>query len=319
MARTIPRHDFFGSTLYILKHMCYYGFKKGGDPMHFVNAKHILSARNGMNLYRGCQHGCIYCDARSQCYQMNHVFEDIEVKINAPQLLETALKARRRPCVIGTGAMSDPYIPLEEELRLTRKCLELIEKYGFGVTVLTKSDRCLRDLDLLQRINDKAKAVVQMTLTTRDEALCRILEPNVSTTFARYEALKTFRKAGIPTVVWLSPLVPYLNDTPENVLGILDYCADAGVKGIINFGMGLTLRDGNREYFYAALDRHFPGLKEIYIRAYGNAYELPSPRERELWKLFHEGCEARGILHDNDTVFRYLHALEETQEQLSLF
>jgi len=285
--------------------------------MHTVNVKHILSAHNGMNLYRGCQHGCIYCDARSQCYQMNHVFEDIEVKINAPQLLEAALKSKRKPCMIGTGSMCDPYIPLEEKLQLTRACLELIEKYGFGAAVLTKSSRVLRDLELLSRINHRAKAVVQMTMTTCDENLCRILEPNVSTTFQRYEALKECGRAGIPTVVWLSPLVPYLNDTPENVLGILDYCADAGVKGIINFGMGLTLRDGNREYFYAALDRHFPGLKEHYIRTYGNAYELPSPRERELGKLFHEGCEARGIWHNNDTIFRYLNTLEEKQEQLS--
>lgn len=287
--------------------------------MHFVNAKHILSAHNGMNLYRGCQHGCIYCDARSQCYQMNHVFEDIEVKLNAPQLLEAALKAKRRPCMIGTGAMSDPYIPLEEELQLTRKCLELICKYGFGATVLTKSPRVLRDLDLLSEIHRRAKAVVQMTLTTCDENLCHILEPGVPTTVQRYDALKAFQAAGIPTVVWLCPLVPFLNDTPENLLGILDYCADAGVKGIIQFGMGLTLRDGNREYFYQHLDRHFPGLKETYIRTYGNAYELPSPRERELARLFHEGCEARGIWHDNHTIFRYLNTLEDKQEQLSLF
>ena len=287
--------------------------------MHFVNAKHILSAHNGMNLYRGCQHGCIYCDARSQCYQMNHVFEDIEVKINAPELLEAALKAKRRPCMIGTGAMSDPYIPLEGELQLTRKCLELICKYGFGATVLTKSTRVLRDLDLLAEINRRAKAVVQMTLTTCDERLCRILEPGIPTTRQRYEALKEFQAAGIPTVVWLCPLVPFLNDTPENILGILDYCAGAGVKGIVNFGMGLTLRDGNREYFYQKLDHHFPGLKERYIHTYGNAYELPSPRERELTRLFHETCEARGIWHHNNTIFRYLNTLEDKQEQLSWF
>ncbi len=287
--------------------------------MHTVNAKHILSARNGMNLYRGCQHGCIYCDARSQCYQMNHIFEDIEVKINGPQLLEAALKAKRRPCMIGTGAMSDPYIPLEEELRLTRTCLELIYKYGFGVTLQTKSARILQDLDLLQDINRRAKAVVQMTLTTCDETLCRILEPNVSATAERVAALKAFQEAGIPTVVWLCPLVPFLNDTKENVLGILDCCADAGVKGIINFGMGLTLRDGNREYFYAQLDKHFPGLRETYIRTYGNAYDLPSPRAKELSRLFHQGCEDRGIWHSNDRIFQYLSTLDEHTEQLSLF
>ena len=287
--------------------------------MHIVNAKHILSAHNGMNLYRGCQHGCIYCDARSKCYQMDHVFEDIEIKGNAPQLLEAALKSKRRPCMIGTGAMSDPYIPLEFQLGLTRQCLELIEKHGFGVTVLTKSARVLRDLDLLQRIHANAKAVVQMTLTTYDENLCRILEPNVSTTRQRFEALKTLQTAGIPTVVWLCPIVPFLNDTRENILGILDYCADAGVKGIIQFGMGLTLRDGNREYFYANLDRHFPGLKEQYIRTYGNAYELPSPRERELSRLFHDECQRRGLWHDNDRIFLYLNTLEEKAEQLRLF
>ena len=287
--------------------------------MHYVAAKSILSARNGMNLYRGCQHGCIYCDARSQCYQMNHVFEDIEVKGNAIELLESALRSRRRPCMIGTGAMSDPYIPLESQLQMTRKALELIDKYGFGVTIQTKSARILRDMDLLRSINSHAKAVVQMTLTTCDEELCRKIEPNVSTTRERAEALKEFREAGIPTVVWLCPILPFLNDTPENIRGIMDYCIEAGVKGIIHFGMGLTLRDGNREYFYTQLDRHFPGLKEQYIRTYGNAYDIPSPRDKELRKLFHDTCEAHGIWHDNDTIFRYMSRLDEKTDQLSFF
>lgn len=287
--------------------------------MHYVAAKSILSARNGMNLYRGCQHGCIYCDARSQCYQMNHLFEDIEVKGNAIELLESAMRSKRKPCMIGTGAMSDPYIPLENQLQMTRKALELIDKYGFGVAIQTKSARILRDMDLLQHINSRAKAVVQMTLTTYDEELCRKIEPNVSTTAERFEALKQFRDAGIPTVVWLCPILPFLNDTPENVRGIIDYCIEAGVKGIINFGMGLTLREGNREYFYAQLDRHFPGLKEQYIRTYGNAYDIPSPRDQELLKLFHDTCEAHGIWHDNDTIFRYMSRLEEKTDQLSFF
>ena len=289
--------------------------------MHFVQAKGILSAGNGMNLYRGCQHGCIYCDARSKCYQMDHVFEDIEVKQNAPQLLERALRAKRRPCMIGTGAMSDPYIPLEMELGLTRKCLELIEKYGFGVTVQTKSDRVLRDLELYQRINGRTKAVVQMTLTTCDEALCRRIEPNVSTTRARVAALKAFRDAGIPTVVWLCPVLPFLTDTRENIRGIVERCADAGVMGIINFGMGLTLREGDREYFYAQLDRNFPGLKERYIRTYGNAYELPSPNEKQLAELFGSLCDRYGIWHDNGRIFSWLRSFEQkdSADQLSFF
>lgn len=289
--------------------------------MHYEKVKGILSARNGMNLYRGCQHGCIYCDARSRCYQINHIFEDIAVKENAPELLEAALKAKRKPCMIGTGSMSDPYIPLEMELRMTRRCLELIEKYGFGVTMLTKSDRVLRDLDILQRINSRTKAVVQMTLTTMDENLCRIVEPNVATTQHRVAALKAFRDAGIPTVVWLCPILPFLNDTEENIRGILNCCADAGVKGIIQFGMGLTLREGNREYFYEKLDKHFPGLKARYIQTYGNAYELPSPRAGALDRVFHETCEKYGLWHDNGRIFRYLGTFEEKEQvtQLSLF
>lgn len=287
--------------------------------MHFVQAKSILSQKNGMNLYRGCQHGCIYCDARSLCYQMDHPFEDIEVKENALPLLEQALKGKRKKCMIGTGAMSDPYMPLEEKLQRTRGALELIHRYGFGVAIQTKSCRILRDLELLKAINDQSKAVVQMTLTTYDEQLCRMVEPNVSTTRQRAEALKIFRDAGIPTVVWLSPLLPWLNDTPENILGILEYCREAGVKGIINFGMGLTLRDGDREYYYAALDRHFPGLKQRYIQTYDNAYELPSPNSRALWQLFHDKCEEYGIWHDNDRIFSYMMTFEEKDDQMSLF
>ena len=287
--------------------------------MHYVTAKTILSAKNGMNLYRGCQHGCIYCDSRSTCYQMDHPFEDIAVKENALELLEDALRRRRRPCMIGTGSMSDPYIPLETELRLTRRSLELMETYGFGVTLITKSDRVLRDLDILQRINEKTKAVVQMTLTTADEDLCRILEPGVCTTERRVEALKALHRAGIPTVVWLCPILPFLNDTEENIRKIVESCAEAKVKGIIHFGMGLTLREGSREYFYAALDRHFPGLKEHYICSYGNAYELLSPNAKQLERVFRAECDRYGIWHDNDRIFRYLKEFEEKTEQMCLF
>ena len=287
--------------------------------MHFIQAKTILSAKNGMNLYRGCQHGCIYCDSRSSCYQMEHPFEDIAVKENALQLLEEALKRRRRPCMIGTGSMSDPYIPLEETLGMTRRSLELMEAYGFGVTMITKSDRILRDLDLLKKINGKTKAVVQMTLTTADDDLCRILEPGVCPTSRRVEVLQACREAGIPTVVWLCPIVPFLNDTQDNICRIVAACAGAGVRGIIHFGMGLTLREGNREYFYTQLDRHFPGLKERYIRMYGNAYEIRSPRAKELEAVFRAECDKYGICRDNDRIFRYLSAFEEKETQMSLF
>lgn len=287
--------------------------------MHKVDAKGILSSSNGMNIYRGCQHNCIYCDSRSLCYGMEHDFEDIEVKQNAPILLEKALKSKRKQCMIGTGAMSDPYIPLERELKLTRQCLEIIDRYGFGATVLTKSADVLRDLDLFRSINSKSKAVVQMTLTTYDETMCKIIEPNVSSTKERFEALKIFRGNGIPTVVWLDPFLPFINDTEENIKGLLDYCVKAKVKGIICFDIGLTLRNGNREYFYKQLDRHFPKLKEKYIKTYGNSYEITSRNRDKLMKIINDVCRKNRIMYNVNEVFAYLHKYESKEEQMSLF
>lgn len=288
--------------------------------MHKVNVKGILSAKNGMNIYRGCLHGCIYCDSRSLCYQMNHKFEDIEVKANAVGLLENTLRRKRNKCMIGTGAMSDPYMPIEEKLGNMRKCLEEIERYGFGVTMITKSTKVLRDLDLLKKINEKSKCVVQMTLTTYDEDLCRIVEPNVETTYERFRALEILHDNGIPTVVWLCPILPFINDTEENIRGILDYCVRAKVKGIINFDMGVTLRDGNREYFYKKLDEHFPGLKEKYIRMYGNSYQLSSPNSRQLNMIYKSECIKNGIMCDVNECFEYLNKYEDKYggEQISL-
>lgn len=289
--------------------------------MHYVEVKGILSAHNGMNLYRGCTHGCIYCDSRSKCYHIDHAFEDIEVKANAIELLEAALKRKRRKCMLGMGSMTDPYIPLEEEIGNVRRALALASRYGFGVTLTTKSNRILRDLDLLREINDRTKCVVQITLTTYDEELCKKIEPNVCTTKERLHVLRELQKAGIPTVVWLCPILPFINDTEENIQGILRGCAEMGVRGVICFGMGLTLRDGNREYFYRQLDRLFPGMKEKYIKTYGVQYEINSPRNEELMALFHKFCEEHGMLHDNGQIFEYLHTFEEKNSgvQLSLF
>ena len=188
--------------------------------MHFIDAKCILSGKSGycgMNIYRGCTHGCIYCDSRSKCYQFTHPFEDIEVKQNAPELLERALISKRKKCMIGTGSMSDPYMHCEKELQLTKRCLEIILKYGFGAAVQTKSDLILRDIDLLSEINRNAKCVVQITLTTYDDDLCAILEPNVCNTKRRIEVLEMMKERGIPTVVWLTPILPFINDTKENI------------------------------------------------------------------------------------------------------
>ena len=288
--------------------------------MHFVEAKGILHNKNGfhgMNIYRGCTHGCIYCDSRSLCYQFDHKFEDIEVKKNAPELLEQALMSKRTRCMIGTGSMSDPYMHCETDLRLTRKCLEVIHKYGFGVAIQTKSDRILEDIDLLDAINKDAKCVVQITLTTYDDELCSILEPNVCNTKRRIEVLEEMQKRGIPTIVWLTPVLPFINDTEENITNILNECVRVGVKGIINFGMGVTLREGDREYFYQALDKHFPGLKDKYIYTYGNSYEVPSPNSSKLMKIFTRICKENNIMCDPDECFRYLNDLPD--KQISIF
>lgn len=286
--------------------------------MHEVMVKSILSSSNGMNIYRGCTHGCIYCDARSRCYGMDHIFEDIEIKTNGVELLEDALKRKRKKCMIGTGAMSDPYIHLEESLENTRKCLEVIEKYGFGLAIQTKSNRILRDLDLLKKINNKAKCVVQMTLTTYDEELCKIIEPNVSTTRERFEVLKIMRDNKIPTVVWMCPMLPYINDTEENIRGILDYCVEAKVKGILVFGIGLTLREGNREYYYKNLDKNFKGLKEKYVKKYGNSYEVTSDNNEKLMKIIKETCEKNNIIFGVEEVFKYMKTFEEKNSAVQI-
>lgn len=289
--------------------------------MHYVNAKGLLSPSNGMNIFRGCTHGCIYCDSRSKCYHIEHSFEDIEVKENAPSLLEKALKSKKSRCVIGTGSMTDPYLPQENEIFYTRKCLEIIDKYSFGLTLITKSNLVLRDLELLKSINSKATCVVQMTLTTFDDDLCKILEPNVATTKERFDTLLKLKEAGIPTVVWICPILPFINDTEENLLGILDYCAKAGVVGIINFGMGLTLRDGNREYFYQKLDEHFPSMKEKYMEQFGNSYSCESPNNPALMRIFKKFCIENKIMYSPEKIFEYLHKFEDKLEknQLSFF
>lgn len=293
--------------------------KLEASNMHYADYKSILSTQNGINLYRGCTHGCIYCDSRSTCYQMKHEFEDIEVKRNAPLILEEQLHRKRKKCMIGTGAMSDPYIHLEEELQLTRQCISMIEKYGFGLTILTKSSRILRDLDLLKSINKKTKCVVQMTLTTYDEHLCRKIEPNVSTTLERVSVLNIMKDEGIPTVVWLGPILPFINDTEDNLKGILDYCVKANVRGIVCFGFGVTMREGNREHFYKQIDKLFPGMKKEYIRTFGNSYVCDSPNHNRLMSIFSEVCEKYDILWKPDDVFSYLKQFEEKEQQLSLF
>ncbi len=289
--------------------------------MHYKEVKAILTPQNGMNLYRGCTHGCIYCDSRSKCYRMDHDFEDIEVKLRAADLLENTLKKKRNKGMISTGSMTDPYVPIEAELKITRKCLNIIDRFDFGVVIQTKSNLIMRDIDILESIHKKTKCIVAMTLTTCDEELCKKIEPNVCTTKERVEVLIEMKKRGIPTIVWLDPFLPFINDTEENLRGLMNYCIEAGVYGIMNFGIGLTLREGNREYFYKQLDRLFPGMKERYIETYGDAYEVTSPDNDRLMKIFKEICEENHIVYDKEELFRYMREYKNKQmgTQMSLF
>ena len=286
---------------------------------HYADYKTIISPNNGMNLYRGCTHGCIYCDSRSHCYQINHDFENIEVKRNAPQILEEQLKKKKNRCIISTGSMCDHYIHIEQELKLTRSCLLKIEKYGFGLSILTKSARILRDLDVLSAIAKNANCIVQMTLTTYDEKLCRIVEPNVSTTLERFHALEAMREAGIPTVVWICPVLPFINDTEENLRGLMDYCVKAGVRGLASFCFGTTMREGSRDYFYKCLDRHFPGVKQKYIEKFGNEYACYSDGGLALRALTKDICRAHGIIYRPDELASALYSFEPGQRQISMF
>ena len=285
--------------------------------MHYVKAKGIFTSDYGINIYRGCTHGCIYCDSRSDVYQFNHKFEDIEVKENAVELLKKEL-IKRKPFMVVTGAMTDPYVPIERRLQNVRKCLEVINRYGYGFACLTKSDLILRDLDLLKKINEKAKVVVQITLTTADDDLCRIIEPNVCPTSKRVEVLKKLNENNIPAVVWLSPILPYINDTEDNINSILDYCVDTNVRGVLNLDMGLSLRKGNREYFYKKLDENFPGLKEKYVEEFQDRNFIYSINNRKLKGIIKDRCQKHGMLYKQEDIFDYMHEFPSKSVQTKL-
>ncbi len=285
--------------------------------MHYVKAKGIFTSDYGINLYRGCTHGCIYCDSRSEIYSFNHKFEDIEVKENAVELIKKEL-IKCRPFMVVTGAMTDPYVPIEKRLQHVRKCLELIYRYGYGFSCLTKSDLILRDLDLLEKINEKAKVVVQITLTVANDELCRIIEPNVCPTSRRVEVLKKLNERNIPTVVWLSPILPYINDSYENINTILDFCIDANVKGVLNLDMGLSLRSGNREYFYKNLDENFPGLKNRYIEEFGDSNFIYGKNNKKLKGILKKRCLEHGMLYNQEDIFEYVHEFPSNSVQSKL-
>ncbi len=269
----------------------------------FIQAKTILSSlkagtdtwfglRYNMNLYRGCQHGCIYCDSRSKCYGIKN-FSEIEVKENALELLEKELRSKRDKGTIGFGSMNDPYMPVEKELQLSRKALELIKKYRFPVHLITKSTLVLRDMDILKEIST-TYAAVSITITTANDALSKKIEPGAPCSSERFEAVKTLNQNGIYCGILLMPVLPYLTDQPENIEEIVIRGKEAGAKYILA-AMGMTLREGQREYYYKQLDLRFPGLAENYKVRYGHDYSCNAPNHSKLWQTFDSKCRENAM------------------------
>ena len=274
--------------------------------MDYIPAKHILirskstawfGTDHTVNLYRGCCHGCLYCDSRSDCYR-NPDFDRVTAKADALRILRDELARKVRPAFIAMGAMSDPYNPFEEELLLTRHALELIDAYDCGVSVDTKSDLIVRDIDLYQSIQAHSPVICKLTVTTVDEELAAKVEPRAPSPARRLEAIRKLAEAGLFCGVLLMPVLPFLEDRPEQVLSVVDRSADAGAKFIYS-GFGVTMRQGQREYFLRELDRAFPGehLSRRYLARYGDRYRCPSPRARELWEVFAARCRERGLLY----------------------
>lgn len=278
----------------------------------------ILGPNHNYNVYRGCTHGCIYCDSRSACYEIPPPFEDIIVKVNAPELARSELSKKRQKIMTHSGSMCDPYMPIEKELGLSRRVLEVIRDTGHGTGFLTKNVLALRDLDLMKEIDRKARAVACFTLTTLDDALARIIEPRASLPSERLLALRTFAEAGIVTGVWMTPLLPFLTANEENIVSLVSACASAGVRYIVCFDVGTTMREGSRDYFYARLDESFPGLKKRYMAEYGLDYICKAPDHERLFSVLTAECDRRGILWKFPEV-EALVALPDRKEQLTLF
>lgn len=264
-----------------------------------------------MNIYRGCCHGCVYCDSRSLCYQIDR-FDTVRAKQNALQMIEGELKQKRRRGIIATGAMSDPYTPFERDLLLTRGALELIARYRFGVSLTTKSPLAARDADIYKEIAAHALADVRLTITAADDGLAKKLEPNVAPSSERFAALEALSAAGVHTGVFITPVLPYITDTMENIRTIVKRAADCGATDVVCM-MGMTLRAGNREYYYAALEREFPGIKQKYIAAFGDRYMCPSPRAKELYAAFRDACEAHRLLYTFKSINRAMRSLMDRQ------
>ena len=294
--------------------------------MEFIPAKTVISSYSAnnswfghnynMNIYKGCCHGCIYCDSRSECYRVEN-FDEVRAKENALAIIERELKSKRKKGVIGTGAMSDPYNPFEKEFKLTRGALELINRYHFGISIATKSDLISRDVDILKEISLHSPVIIKITITTSDDALCRKLESNVATTSERFATIRKLVERGIFTGILLMPVLPFLEDSEENILSIIKLAHENGARFIYP-AFGVTLRQNQREWYFNKLEEHFPSIKEKYISQFGNSYECRSPKAKELWGIFKRECDRLGILYKMEDIIKaYKNGYGETQ--LSIF
>jgi len=274
----------------------------------------------GANLYRGCCHGCIYCDSRSECYGIDN-FDTVRAKENALAILESELRSRRRTGLVSVGAMSDSYNPFEEQERLTRGALELYARYGFGAAIDTKSPLAARDGDILREIMKRAPAAVSFTVTCADDGLSRKIEQNVAPTSRRLEALASLSAQGIPCGVLLMPILPFINDTEENLLGILRMAKEAGAKWAFSFGvLGVTLRGNQRLHFLRKAEEQFPGIRRRYIAAYGERYECPVPDHRRLVPLVIKESERLCLLwREKDIAALVQSPYDPSSRQLTLF
>jgi DNA repair photolyase len=293
------------------------------ETMKFILAKTIIQNVKSssewfgkdfnMNLYKGCPHGCIYCDSRSNCYHIEN-FDEVRIKKDVIEILNNELKSKKKKGVIGIGSMSDTYNPFETKYEITRRALELIEYYGYGISIETKSYLITRDIDIFKNINKKSSVILKLSITTADDALSKIIEPNVSVSSERFKAVKELSEAGLFVGVLLIPVIPFITDTEENIRQIVKLAYENGAKFIFSMD-SVTLRENQRDHFYKKLDLYFPTLKEKYIETYGDKY-ICSSLNKNLAKVFKEECKKYNLLYKMDDIIK-AYKKEEIVEQIN--
>ncbi len=296
--------------------------------MDYIPAKNIVIKTNNpgnwfgidynMNIYRGCCHGCIYCDSRSDCYRIDH-FDTVRVKEDALRIIRDDLRRKVKSGVVGTGSMSDPYNPFEKEMELTRHALELIDAFGFGASIATKSALLKRDIDVLLGIREHSPVICKVTVTTTDDGLAKKVEPYVSVPTQRLELIQALSGKGIFTGILMMPILPFLEDNEDNIRSIVKAAHEVGAAFIYP-ALGVTLRNNQREWYFDRLREQFPerDLVTEYMKRYGNSYQCPSPESKKLWSIFSKECERYGILYRMPDI---IHSYKKNYQitQLSLF